>query len=202
MSNINIKNSYDIVVIGAGVGGLTAAALLSKAGYTVAVVEMASQAGGYLAGFHRHKFRFDTAIHWLNQCNPGGIVNTVFETIGTDYPHAIPQKRIKRYRGDHHDYLLTNNPDELKAQLQSEYPHEKAGIERFFKDAKVLGERMYKWGSNVRSSETLKWYEKASNGFKMLRFVLPFIQHVRFSGEEGLEKGWTDILKKKITPIF
>lgn len=203
MSNINIKDSYDIVVIGAGVGGLTAASLLSKAGYSVVVVEMASQAGGYLAGFHRNKFRFDTAIHWLNQCNPGGIVNTVFETIGTDYPHAIPQKRIKRYRGDHHDYLLTNNPDELKAQLQKEFPHEKSGIERFFKDAKVLGERMYKWGSNVRSSETLKWYEKASNGMKMLRFVLPFIQHVRFSGEEGLKKGLNRYFKdEKLHQFF
>jgi phytoene dehydrogenase-like protein len=138
MSNINIKDSYDIVVIGAGVGGLTAASMLSKAGYSVVVVEMASQAGGYLAGFHRNKFRFDTAIHWLNQCNPGGIVNTVFETIGTDYPHAIPQKRIKRYRGDHHDYLLTNNPDELKAQLQKSFRTKRPELTVFSKMQKYL----------------------------------------------------------------
>jgi hypothetical protein len=68
---------------------------------------------------------------------------------------------------------------------------------------KYLGERMYKWGSNVRSSETLKWYEKAGNGMKMLRFVLPFIQHVRFSGEEGLKKGLNRYFKDdKITSVF
>lgn len=94
MSKINIKPYYDVVVIGAGMGGLTATAMLSKAGYSVAVVDAANQAGGYLAGFHRNKFRFDTAIHWLNQCNAGGIIHTVFETIGTDYPKAISQKEL------------------------------------------------------------------------------------------------------------
>lgn len=196
MSKINIKPYYDVVVIGAGMGGLTATSMLSQAGYSVVVIEMASVAGGYLAGFHRNRFRFDTAIHWLNQCNTGGIVNTVFETMGTDYPHAIPQKRIKRYKGDKHDYLLTNNPDELKEQLQREFPHEKAGIERFFMDAKELGEKMYKWGTNVRSSENVRLGEKILNAIRMFRFVLPFIKHVRFSGEAGLKKGLNRYFKE------
>ena len=65
MSKINCKPFYDVIVIGAGVGGLTAAAMLSKAGYSVVVLDAANQAGGYLAGFQRHRFRFDTAVHWL-----------------------------------------------------------------------------------------------------------------------------------------
>ena len=36
---LSIKQDYDIVIIGAGVGGLTAAALLSKAGFSVCVLE-------------------------------------------------------------------------------------------------------------------------------------------------------------------
>ncbi len=203
MSKINIKPYYDVVVIGAGMGGLTATAMLSKAGYSVAVVDAANQAGGYLAGFHRNKFRFDTAIHWLNQCNAGGIIHTVFETIGTDYPKAISQKRIKRFIGDEHSYLLTDNPDELKIELQQKFPHEKEGIERFFKDAKQLGQQMNTWGSNVRAIETFRTLEKPQYLFKTIRFILPFIKHIRFVGEEGLKKGLNRYFKdKKLQSIF
>jgi prolycopene isomerase len=203
MGKLNIKPDYDIVVIGAGMGGLTAAAMLSKAGYAVLVLEMASQVGGYLAGFHRNRFRFDTAIHWLNQCKPGGMVNTVFESIGSDYPKAITQQHIKRFIGQNHDYLLSNNPDQLKQQLLADFPHERAGIERFFKDAKVLGEKMDKWGSTLRSSETMDFSEKVQNGLKTFRFIFPFIKHVRFSGDKGLKKGLSRYFKEeKLQALF
>ena len=203
MSQINIKPRYDVVIIGAGMGGLTAAAMLSKAGYSVVVLEAANQAGGYLAGFHRNRFRFDTAVHWLNQCNPGGIMHTVFETIGTDYPKVTQQKRIKRYNGDHHDYLLTNNPDELKHQLQKDFPLEAKGIERFFKHAKELGRTMNTWGSNIRAAETFEIFEKLSYAFSTFRFVLPFLKHIRFTGEEGLKRGLNRYFKdEKLQSIF
>ncbi|MCX6199061.1 MAG: NAD(P)/FAD-dependent oxidoreductase [Bacteroidetes bacterium] len=203
MSKINIKPYYDIVVIGAGMGGLTAAATLSRAGYSVVVLDAANQAGGYLAGFHRNRFRFDTAVHWLNQCNPGGIINTVFETIGTDYPKVTQQKRIKRFAGDHHDYLLTDNPDELKHQLQVDYPLEKEGIEKFFKHAKELGKTMNTWGNNVRAAETYRISEKLQYIVQTFRFVLPFLKHIRFTGEEGLKKGLNRYFKdKKLQSIF
>lgn len=189
MGKINIQPYYDVVVIGAGMGGLTAAATLSKAGYSVVVLDAANQPGGYLAGFHRNRFRFDTAIHWLNQCNPGGLVHTVFETLGTDYPKVTLQQRIRRYKGDAHDYLLTSNPDVLKQQLQKDFPHESKGIERFFKDARQLGLQMNNWGNKIRASETFRFTEKPTYFFKTLRFILPFIKHIRFTGQEGLKKG-------------
>ncbi|HLP52979.1 MAG TPA: NAD(P)/FAD-dependent oxidoreductase [Chitinophagales bacterium] len=203
MTKINIKPSYDVVVIGAGMGGLTAAAMLSQAGYTVVVLDAANQAGGYLAGFHRNRFRFDTAIHWLNQCNPGGVINTVFETIGSDYPKVTCQKRIKRYTGENHDYLLTDNPDELKRQLQADFPHEKEGIEKFFSHAKQLGKAMNTWGNNVRAPETYHTLEKVQYFFETARFVFPFIKHIRFTGEEGLKKGLDRYFKdEKLQSMF
>ncbi|MCH5600063.1 phytoene desaturase family protein [Niabella ginsengisoli] len=132
------QSNYDVVIIGAGVGGLTAASLLSKAGHSVCVLEKEPHAGGYLAGFRRHNFRFDTAIHWLNQCAQNGVVEKIFSILGSDHPKAIPQKRIRRYIGTNHNYLLTHNPDELKNEWIQEFPKEKAGIERFFKAAKKL----------------------------------------------------------------
>src|SRR5690606_323414 len=127
MQKPELKSYYDVAIIGAGIGGLTAAALLSKAGLSVCVLEKEPHAGGYLAGFRRKNFRFDTAIHWLNQYGPDGLVTKVFDILGNDYPRAMVQQRIKRYKGDNFDYLLTDNPDEFRDQLIREFPASKEG---------------------------------------------------------------------------
>ncbi|WP_262919398.1 hypothetical protein [Niabella hibiscisoli] len=38
--------------------------------------------------------------------------------------------------GNNHDYLLTNDPEELKATLIQEFPHEKKGLKHFLKQQK------------------------------------------------------------------
>jgi prolycopene isomerase len=203
MRQLNIDPSYDVVIIGAGVAGLTTAALLAEAGLSVCVLERASNGGGYLAGFRRKDFRFDTAIHWLNQYMKGGMVCTIFDIIGDDYPTAIPQQRIRRYLGDGFDYLLTNNPDELKREWQEEFPEDREGIERFFKAAKRLGQSFRDFGHIFRSEETMSFPEKMKNKRHLLRFALPFIPHIRFSGSEGLKRGLSRYFKaEKLHRVF
>lgn len=184
-----IKASYDVVIIGAGVSGLTSAALLSRAGLSVGIFEMDSRPGGYLAGFRRKDFRFDSAIHWLNQCGPNGLVTHVFNLIGTDHPIAPIQPNIKRYVGDSYNYHLSNNPDELKEEFIKLFPHDKKGIERFFADAKQLGEAFDALVGFSRSLETMNLFEIAMSGLKRLKFALVFLKHIRFTGPEGTEKG-------------
>jgi phytoene dehydrogenase-like protein len=191
------KESYDVTVIGAGVGGLTAASILSKAGFSVCVLEKEPHAGGYLAGFRRKHFRFDTAIHWLNQCGAGGLVNRLFDFLGTDHPVAVPQQRIRRYKGDSFDYLLTNNPDEWRDQLIREFPEDKKGIEKFFKAAKKIGKSMMDFNVVFRSEETMNFSERLKNKLRLINFVIPFIPYITYSGEKGLAKGLRKFFKNE-----
>lgn len=55
----HIPTALDAVVIGSGIGGLTAAALLSKAGKRVLVLEQHDQAGGCTHTFQNKGFEFD-----------------------------------------------------------------------------------------------------------------------------------------------
>ena len=198
-----LKSLYDIVIIGAGVGGLTAGAFLSKAGFSVCILEKEPHAGGYLAGFRRKDFRFDTAIHWLNQCHPEGLVSRLFDVLGSDHPKAIQQKRIRRYKGDGFDYLLTNNPDEWRDQLIAEFPHDQKGFERFFRAAKKLGESFKNYSTVFRSEETMSFFERLMNKRRLLNFVIPFIPYITYSGEKGLKKGLKRFFKDEaIHKIF
>lgn len=202
MRGIDPKQHYDVVIIGGGISGLTSAALFSKAGISCCVIEMDSRPGGYLAGFRRKDFRFDSAIHWLNNCGPDGLVTKIFRIIGDDYPKCKDQKRIRRFVSDDFDYLVTNNPDELKDQWIREFPHEKRGIVRFFRDAKRIGKSFDSYANLSRTMNSMKWYDYPIHGLKMLRFAIPFIPHVRFTGEkmkQGLNRYFTD---EKLHRVF
>lgn len=188
MSEIVAKSAYDVVIIGAGVSGMTAAALLSKTGLSVCVLEKEPHAGGYLAGFRRKKFRFDSAIHWLNQCGKKGIVTRVFQLLGEDRPKTNSLKRIYRNKTASSDYVLTNNPDELKEQLIADFPHEKAGIEKFFAAAKKIAQSWDTHAEHFRTTDTMSWFEKIGNGLKKLAFIRPLFRYIWYNGD-GVTKG-------------
>ncbi len=59
------RDSYDVVVIGSGLGGLTAAALLARTGRSVLVVERHNRLGGYSHSFSRKRLIFDSAVHLI-----------------------------------------------------------------------------------------------------------------------------------------
>jgi phytoene dehydrogenase-like protein len=197
MQNLDLKPFYDVTIIGAGVGGLTAAALLSKAGFSVCILEKEPHVGGYLAGFRRRDFRFDTAIHWLNQCHPEGLVGRIFDILGKDHPVAVAQKRIRRYKGDSFDYLLTHNPDELKDRLISEFPAEQKGIRRFFRAARRLGRSFKNYSRVFRTEETMSLLERAVNKLRLLEFAIPFIPYISYTGKKGLQKGLNRFFRER-----
>ncbi len=73
---------YDAIVVGAGLGGLSAAAFLSRAGQKVLLVERLDGPGGYLHGFRRGEYYFDPAVHAIGGTRPGMIVDTWLRALG------------------------------------------------------------------------------------------------------------------------
>lgn len=66
------RDAYDAIVVGGGFGGLASAALLARAGRSVLLIERHDRVGGYGHSFRRGRYRFDSAVHLIGGCAPGG----------------------------------------------------------------------------------------------------------------------------------
>lgn len=71
-----------MIVIGAGVAGLTAGIYARLNGYDVEVHEMHSIAGGECTAWKRGEYLFDNCIHWLMGSKPGTALNRIWREVG------------------------------------------------------------------------------------------------------------------------
>jgi all-trans-retinol 13,14-reductase len=81
---------WDTIVIGSGIGGLTAAAALARSGQRVLVLERHWQAGGLTQTFVRDGFRFGVGVHYLGGFGPGQPSRSLFETLLGDRLQMAP----------------------------------------------------------------------------------------------------------------
>jgi phytoene dehydrogenase-like protein len=187
-----MKTRYDVAIIGGGVSGLTAGAILAKAGLNVGIFEKEPQTGGYLAAFTRGGFRFDSSVKWLNECAPGGMVHRVFSFIGDDMPVCPVKKRIKRYIVGERQYLLTDDPFQMLSTLAADYPEAAGGLAKFGGKVRLLADKMKDIQTSFRAPETMSPAERLRFALRMGLWFLPISPLVRMSGIEGLAKYFGD----------
>lgn len=81
-------NKQRVIVIGAGIGGLTAGALLARHGYDVLVLEQATVMGGCASTFKRQGFTFDVGATQVAGLEPGGIHHRILQALELPIPEA------------------------------------------------------------------------------------------------------------------
>jgi len=128
---------YDVVVIGAGNAGLTAASFLSQKGMNVLLLERHNIPGGSATSFCRGRFEFEVALHQLSGIGspdkPGPLRSTLDQLGVTDDLEFIPMTDLYRVViGDQVDITLKPDLAQVIAELTQQFPHEKEGIKGYF----------------------------------------------------------------------
>ncbi len=90
MQRSQSRSSQSVVVVGAGIAGLTAAALLAKEGLGVTLLEAHHQSGGCAGTFRRGPYIFDVGATQVAGLEPGGSHARVFNHLGIALPQATP----------------------------------------------------------------------------------------------------------------
>ncbi len=113
-----MKEKYDIVIVGSGLGGLVSGIILAKEGYSVCVLEKNNQFGGNLQTFVRDKTIFDTGIHYIGGLDKDQNLYKYFKYIG-----IMDHLNLKKMDEDGFDIISFD--DDIQ-----EYPHAQ-GYENF-----------------------------------------------------------------------
>ncbi len=117
-------NSSKVVVIGAGIGGLTAAALLARRGYAVKVFDQAIVPGGCASIFRRQGFTFDVGATQVAGLEPGGIHHQIFEELGLELPPASdcdPACAVF-LPGEHEPINVWRDPERWRVERERQFP--------------------------------------------------------------------------------
>lgn len=113
-----------VVVIGAGIGGLTAAALLAHRGYAVKVFDQAIVPGGCASTFRRRGFTFDVGATQVAGLESGGIHHQIFEELNIELPPASecdPACAVF-LPGETEPINVWRDPQKWKAERERQFP--------------------------------------------------------------------------------
>lgn len=147
----------DVVIIGAGVGGMTTGALLANKGLKVVILEQAAQVGGLCASFTREGYTFQTAGNILNGFELGGGHERVLAKLGLFVSRTQLNPGLQLVLPNHR-LNFSSAKLELLEEFEREFPEDSSGIKAFWQTQEGLEKLFYGLyrQSHFRSPNTLK----------------------------------------------
>lgn len=127
-----LQTKYDVIIIGAGIAGLTCGAYLAKKGLKVLIVEHHSIPGGFCTSFKRGDFIFDIGVHYLGNIHETGVMRRLIDDLDLDSELRfirinpsdvvfLPDRKI----------IFRNDFDETVHNIQLAFPNNATAIKEF-----------------------------------------------------------------------
>lgn len=127
------SSKFDFIIIGSGLGALISAAILSKEGKKVLILEKGKKIGGLLHTFKRDHTVFNTGMNYIGSLEEGGFLHQYFKYLG-----IADQLNLKRmdlnafeeisFEGDKKNYFYAQGKENFEEKLINEFPKERSEI--------------------------------------------------------------------------
>ncbi|MFH1121599.1 MAG: NAD(P)/FAD-dependent oxidoreductase [Bacteroidota bacterium] len=128
-----LSQGYDVVIIGAGLGGLLCANILSREGFRVCVLEKNNRIGGSIQSFARNGVVFNTGLNFTESLGEGETLNRYFKYFG-----VFDKLRIRRmdidafekisFEGDPAEYPFAQGKYNFIERLSAHFPGERQNL--------------------------------------------------------------------------
>ncbi len=129
-----------MIVIGAGIAGLSAAVYARQCGYDVEVMEMQERAGGLATSWQRDGYTFENCLHWLLGSRPGSALHArwqeLFDIDSLQFVYPELFARVEPAEGP--ALNVYRNVDRLEEAWLAYSPEDEAAIRRFTSEIRKL----------------------------------------------------------------
>lgn len=138
--------SADIIVVGAGIGGLTAASLLQERGFSTLAFEKNSYPGGSCASFRHQGYTFDTGasvFYGFSEDGKSGTLNLhtrIFNRLDVRVPTIPDPVQIHYHLPNGFEVPVFYEKEKFLGALVRRFPHEAAGIRAFYQELEAVYE--------------------------------------------------------------
>ena len=130
---INLEEKYDAIIIGSGIGSLCTAALLSKEGKKVLVLERHYTAGGFTHVFKRKGYEWDVGIHYIGEVqNSNSPIRKMFDYISNNKLEWADMGEVydKIIIGDK-TYDFVKGVKNFKAKMHEYFPNDIDAVDKY-----------------------------------------------------------------------
>ena len=173
-----------VIIIGGGLGGLFAGAILSKEGFRVTILEKNAMIGGGLQTFQRFGEHFDTGMHVIGGMQPGGNIRKLCRYLG-----ILDDVKIRNvddectdrlyFAEDKTYYTIAKGRDGFVSSLAQSFPDERDNLERYVDAVLDIADKVDLF--NLRPSTGQMSFFAESNDFLMAAdaFIAKYITDER-----------------------
>ena len=167
---------YDVIIIGAGLGGLVCGQLLARKGLRVVIFEKKAKVGGCCTSFQRKGFTFDLSVQSIGGSREGGRMWRLLNDLGLrDRIELLPLDPAREYHFPDRKIIQYADLSSHIEYLSSLFPRERDGINGVYQIYRSLSEEM------DRFPQSLSWFDPAS-----FEREFPFTFRYREETLEGL----------------
>jgi len=142
-----LADTYDAVVIGSGMGGLTTAAMLSDLGWKVCVLEQHYTAGGYTHSYERNGYEWDVGVHYIGDVGAKTRTRQMFDYLsGGKLEWAPMDDEYDRFYIGDKVFNAKAGKQEFRDNLIEQFPDEEQAIDAYMDLLRSAGNAMSSFG--------------------------------------------------------
>ncbi len=183
-----MNTDYDIIIIGSGAGGLTAAVALAQAGKKVLVCEQHDVPGGWTHSFTLEGYRFSPGVHYIGGVQPGGSLRRIYEGLGIsqdlEFCELNPDGFDHIFIGEER-FDIPKGKEKYAERLKQRFPKDAVGIDGYLNTVSKM-------------MEGVEHLNKSRSPLNLVRHAPTLLRWVTRTGQDLIDHYVSDPVLKAI----